>query len=202
MGKITKFKHKRKFWEEDGLIWLYTSDRVKAKRNCYALDKQIIIDIYKYMHYNFEKDLKDGEKYEKLFGQYLEKKGYKIEYSEGNFKDFDILAQKDKDMITYEIKKDFITATTGNLAVEYKCNGKLSGLAATKAEYYVIIDEKYINIFRTKEFKEWIGMNKKWFKIVKGGDNKKAFNILIPRALIYNLSFVETLPIEYLNNNK
>ena len=55
---------------------------------------------------------------------------------------FDILLRDDEyNLITYEVKtdlfeKDWGEGGTGNMAIEYKCRGKKSGIRKTKAMYF------------------------------------------------------------------
>ena len=55
---------------------------------------------------------------------------------------FDILFRDDEyNLITYEVKTDLFEKNldeggTGNMAIEYKCRGKKSGLRKTKAMYF------------------------------------------------------------------
>ena len=55
---------------------------------------------------------------------------------------FDILFRDDEyNLITYEVKTDLFEKNmdedgTGNMAIEYKCRGKKSGIRKTKAMYF------------------------------------------------------------------
>tara|TARA_R100000781_G_scaffold113828_1_gene83202 strand:- start:291 stop:911 length:621 start_codon:yes stop_codon:yes gene_type:complete len=88
---------------------------------------------------------------------------------------------------TIEFKKDYRAWDTGNIAVEYKNNGKPSGISVTEAKYisYILVDEKQnenVAIFiKTDIFKEmcrkYLGHDK---RDVKGGDNNNSSLILLP----------------------
>ena len=69
---------------------------------------------------------------------------------------FDILLRDDEyNLITYEVKtdlfeKDWGEGGTGNMAIEYKCRGKKSGIRTTKAMYFAY----YIPNVRDKQL--WV----------------------------------------------
>jgi len=122
---------------------------------------------------SFYNDLENGNKYERWFGSLLSTTG--ISYN--NDKRYDILYNG----ITYEIKSDKQTYT-GNIAIEYSCNGKKSGIEATEADYMVFIFPLISEVWKikTKKLKELIS-NTKNIKKVKGGDNKLASLYLFKR---------------------
>lgn len=92
-----------------------------------------------------------------------------------------------------EVKTDFQASRTGNLYVEFECWGKRSGLATTKADFWVFLimkqgtnkssfglDEieiiKFVSTNRLKTIcREWLKHNEK----IKGGDQKTAYGCLI-----------------------
>jgi len=77
---------------------------------------------------------------------------------------------------------------TGNIAIEVECNGKPSGIMATKADYWVHIladgDKDYCRlIFDTKIIKR---LSKKYIKNIKsGGDGWRSRFVLIPLSEIF-----------------
>lgn len=92
-----------------------------------------------------------------------------------------------------EVKTDFQASRTGNLYIEFECWGKRSGLATTKADFWVflIMKEgtnkssfglneieiiKFVSTNRLKSIcREWLKHNEK----IKGGDQKTAHGCLI-----------------------
>lgn len=81
-----------------------------------------------------------------------------------------------------EVKCDRQAEFTGNVFIEFKSRGKLSGLATTESDYYVykyndnqafIIQTDYLK----KRCKELVRRNKA--KIIKGGDNNSSEGLLI-----------------------
>ncbi|PNX47995.1 MAG: hypothetical protein BV459_03295 [Thermoplasmata archaeon M11B2D] len=66
-------------------------------------------------------------------------------------KDFDLLVEHPTNGKTYsiEIKEDFMAADTGNVAVEYECRGKSSGIASTRADAwaYVLHERARVGVY-------------------------------------------------------
>lgn len=77
---------------------------------------------------------------------------------------------------------------TGNIAIEIECNGKPSGIMATKADYWVHIlangDKDYCRlIFDVKTIKK---LTKKYIGTLKnGGDGWRSKFVLIPLSEIF-----------------
>ena len=77
---------------------------------------------------------------------------------------FDILLRDDEyNLITYEVKtdlfeKDWGEGGTGNMAIEYKCRGKKSGIRKTKAMYFAYyipnVRDKQLWVISVKNLKE------------------------------------------------
>jgi len=89
-----------------------------------------------------------------------------------------------------ELKTDYIWQTSGNIAVEYKCNGKPSGIAVTEADMIVFElqkkDQQPIRIFYETEHLKKIA--RLWYKRgmrMKGGDNQLSEFVLIPVEVGY-----------------
>ncbi len=91
----------------------------------------------------FRKDLERWRKIEKQFAAKLFKWDVsKIEFAPNTqFKDWDLLVTFNKwwgqVTVSYEIKDDMISAQTWNVWFEVRCNGKPSGIYASKADYIV-----------------------------------------------------------------
>lgn len=91
--------------------------------------------------YNFNDDIIVGEKGEGIILKDLEKMGAKFISDNKDIK-YDLIMevpQKPK-QITYEIKTDVFCKPgkdTGNMFIEYECRGKLSGINATKSDWFV-----------------------------------------------------------------
>ncbi len=94
---------------------------------------------------------------------------------------------KEKDLEIYgiiEIKYDRKTIKTGNIALEVRCNNKLSGLSTTKATSWVICCDYGCWLCPVKELKilaKTYGTHKYWWdNLVKGGDNNSSEMALVP----------------------
>ena len=137
----------------------------------------------------FITDLKLGQEYELKALQLFDYKSY--EQSKGNFKKYDLkLITKDDTIILVEVKCDRLAERTGNIAIEYMCNNKYSGIKTTDADYYVyfIIGTDTVYKIPTLELLD-ICMD---CKIVSGGDRMRSKMYLVPMnqldRYIYNLN--------------
>ena len=120
---------------------------------------------------DFKKDLEFGNYYELELLKYLEYDKYK--QSQGNFKPYDIKIYRGDKKIRYEVKADRITYKTGNIAIEYECFNKPSGITTTKSKYYsyfIIYPNKNYDLYiiPVKELKKSITENK-YKRILSGG---------------------------------
>ena len=130
------------------------------------------------MNNDFEKDLADGHKGEEAVRYFCET--YLnlrfIKYNDDSA--FDILFENDEyDVVTYEVKtdlfeKNFDEGGTGNMAIEYKCRGKKSGIRKTKAMYFAYyipnVRDKQLWVISVKNLKELL--KNCVFKRVSGGE--------------------------------
>jgi hypothetical protein len=108
-------------------------------------------------------------------------------FPENFTKEYDILSKK---VGNIEVKEDRMAHQTGNYAIEYEdAQGEPSGIAATKAEHFVLVDWDYVCFVATGNLKAIIeGMDYK--KTVYMGyrteEGRKAKGWLIPRDKILN----------------
>ena len=87
---------------------------------------------------------------------------------------------------TVEVKKDFKTHQTGNIAVEFESRGKPSGIATTEAKWWAFVlvnkdfDNTMITLFKTDELmkacRKYVNTNRD----VYGGDDDTSRMILLP----------------------
>ena len=97
------------------------------------------------------------------------------------------ILDKDKNKIEVKTERDW-WFKTGNIAIEIECNGKPSGIMATKADYWVHIlaegDKDYCRlIFDTRTIKR---LAKKYIGTLKnGGDGWRSRFVLIPLSEIF-----------------
>jgi hypothetical protein len=125
----------------------------------------------------FQHDLKNGKQYEKKALLHIKQKYPKAYIIDGYCLDWDIYIPELQ--IGVEVKSDAQYKLTGNFYVEYSCNGKPSGIAATKADiYYIYLDKLYI--IKTKDLKDkcrkYINTNRD----KKGGDYMASKGIILP----------------------
>ena len=105
--------------------------------------------------------------------------------------DFVEAFQSENTKIEVKTERD-IWKTTGNIAIEIRCRGKLSGLSVTEAQTWIhllswknkieggyIMTTDYLKR-RIKELKE-----KGEVKIVMGGDDNMSQMVLIPRNKLF-----------------
>jgi hypothetical protein len=88
---------------------------------------------------DFKKDLKLGNDGEDVVIQFLQSKGC-IYDSSNNDNQYDIKMYKDNVMTSYEVKTDVKCAPlfdTGNIFIEFESRNKPSGIATSKAKWFV-----------------------------------------------------------------
>jgi hypothetical protein len=125
-------------------------------------------------YYNFSLDLAKAEKAEKdaacLLIQVANAEILKFEKT----KDFDIKARVKGKELLFEVKDDYMSEKTGNIAIEFKSRGKYSGIETTKANYYIYkINKKngkdYYYIASVDTIRNIIQKGL-YYRIVTGGD--------------------------------
>lgn len=122
----------------------------------------------------FRQDLILGEKYQGFFLQLIHWE--KAETAKGCFKEWDIKIWNDKtkedDFITFEVKCDRKTKYTCNIAIEFECSGKGSGITTTTADFWVYfpVDVPFYYFIPTDVIRKMIE-EKKYHNTVRGGDN-------------------------------
>lgn len=115
------------------------------------------------------------------FIEALRQRGYEtIERAEGYFPDWDIKTER----ATYEIKTDVMAPKTGNVFVEFEYRHKPSGIAATKADYFVVIIEDYAHLTLVTHWRDFIRQHWTFLKKVRGGDNGWSTGVLIDVGLV------------------
>lgn len=97
---------------------------------------------------DFNKTLESWKRVERIFAAKMLAKYPdidKVEFSEWKFKDRDVKITKGWESRTYELKRDYKSQETWNIALEIKCNGKPSGIFASKADFiiYCLNDDEF-----------------------------------------------------------
>ena len=83
----------------------------------------------------FRKDLTFGKQYEMLLIDLVEHTHFEMAPS-GAYKPWDIRFYDGDASMKVEVKADRMTGKTGNLAIEFECSGKPSGIATTDADVW------------------------------------------------------------------
>ena len=110
-----------------------------------------------------------------------------LKYGQEREKRLASILDKDKSKIEVKTERDW-WFKTGNIAIEMECNGKPSGVMATKSDYWVHIlaegEKDYCRlIFDTKTIKRLAKKNISTLKA--GGDGFRSKFVLIPLAEIF-----------------
>jgi hypothetical protein len=133
-------------------------------------------------NYDFNKDLPIAKKTEMQIANFLVENqdmtliGTSDTLKNVNRSDFDVRMKfnKSQKIVDIEIKEDFSCARTGNIGVECESWGRPSGIAVSKADFYLykvhISDgKKSVYIIQTSKLKEMIA-NELYHRVVVGGD--------------------------------
>lgn len=141
-----------------------------------------------------------GEKYENIFiEKYLESHIKKVNdenelecietHPDGSFKDWDIcVTLSDQSVLTYEVKCCRNSYRSGLMCLEYSYRDRPSGIAASKADYFVyisIINEQEENVYVVPShvLKDKLTRPEKYKRIICGRI-KQSKALLVPLAEI------------------
>lgn len=114
----------------------------------------------------------------------LQRKGFhSLTRPEGYFKDYDFTLSYLNQEFKFECKKDVMSSKTGNVAIEIGFKNNPSGIASTKAHFYVIEISQQDWIISVEVLKKMV-REKQWFKEVKGGDNATSHLLLFKTDVI------------------
>lgn len=148
---------------------------------CEEIHDEVTKNKGKYVN-NFQLSLALGEQGERVVRKFLESLGY-IYLSKSEEISHDYKFIKDGKECMFEIKTDGAHIRpnketgelfeTGNMVVEYESRGKNSGIAATKADFFVTYYPQLNEIWliKTEKLKNLIRENKDSIKKVTGGDS-------------------------------
>jgi hypothetical protein len=96
--------------------------------------------------------------------------------------DFNLTTANKK--VYYEVKKDRVTKRTGNIAIEFECRNKPSGISITTADYYLYFiegEQRYYEI-PVAVLKKYIA-DKKFHTRWRGGDDGVSLMYLFRREV-------------------
>jgi hypothetical protein len=80
-----------------------------------------------------------------------------------------------------EVKSDAVCKTTGNVFVEFRCNGNPSGISTTTADWWAIECDEDVWLFMpTKRLKTVAARAYRAGMLARGGDGDVAEGVLIP----------------------
>ena len=127
--------------------------------------------------YNFKEDLRNAKLVEKELAEYLIKETHptcsEVIFNNDNKWDIQLILN-DSTSVTYEVKDDHYSFKSGNVAVEFECRGKPSGISVTQADFWVTKvylkpnkESKWV-VWKTSDLKE----SCKTYPIKVGGDWK------------------------------
>lgn len=123
-------------------------------------------------NYEFQKDLLVEENTKRDVIELLKNLGWKILEDNFDYR-YDLMIQKDGKSYKLEIKEDFRCAETGNIAVEYECRGKPSGVHSTESDLYLykvhLPTKIEYHIAWVREIKK-ANFENKYHRTVSGGD--------------------------------
>lgn len=109
-------------------------------------------------------------------------KRWDINRVEGEIAEGSLMQLLEDDGATVEVKRDFASARTGNIAVEGKCNDKDSGICATMAKWWAYVldgagyDGEVIVLIKTSRLRRLISR----LKPISGGDRNASRMKLLP----------------------
>ena len=146
------------------------------------------------MNNDFEKDLVDGHKGEEAVRHFVETVMQKQFIKFNNNERYDILFQNDyEEPVTFEVKtdyweKDWDKGGSGNMAIEYMCRGKPSGIRKTKAThfayYFPNILDKHLWVIEVKNLKKLLKICD--FKRVNGGETYYDSDEKVAKLYLFN----------------
>ena len=121
----------------------------------------------------FNFDYQTGKYFEDEFLKIIDYNSYSRPNGNFPFYDFEIL-DKDFKVVKVEVKADYYIHKTGNIAIEYECRNKPSGINITTADYWAIFEyitktEYTLYYIPFDIIKKYID-EKKYFKHLYGGD--------------------------------
>ena len=130
----------------------------------------------------FKKKLKKGEEVERKLVEYLKKKYPKTYKIEGENKDGDIVIPEIKK--TIEVKNDIGSKDSNNYFIEFSCNKKDSGIASTKADYWVIYDEFDCMWIETGRLRTMCRFYGKYWEGIPKGEKSTIKAYLVPQNIL------------------
>ncbi len=127
-----------------------------------------------------------GRAGEALAADCLRSLGFEVLQTLGNEPGYDLLA-----FARIEVKTDRRAAQTGNVAVEFKHNGRPSGLSATSALWWVVVAGGLVLFVPVRVLRDLLDAGD--YRRVRAGDGSKAECVLLPLATLRTAPGVRVL---------
>lgn len=128
----------------------------------------------------FTKDLKVGQYAQDYIIKELSEELSGLKSEQGNFSNYDLVSD---DGYTIEVKFDIKSKLTDNIAIEYKYNGKPSGIAKTRAIEWIYIyfcnNQWVYSRIKTFDLKQFLRNNWTSLQKLRGGDNNSSKIVLV-----------------------
>lgn len=125
-------------------------------------------------NYHFVPDLEKAKETEKEIAEKLQNKYGAVILEFGKTNEYDLLLEMKGMELSFEIKEDFYCEKSGNVAVEFECRGKPSGISVSKALYYLYKIHTKTGILyavcKTTTLKKMIDQEL-YHRVVSGGDS-------------------------------
>lgn len=90
-----------------------------------------------------------------------------------------------------EVKTDRMAHKTGNIAIEFRCRGRLSGIATSEADYWALVlcEEKITLFINTEVLRAIARIFYEKGYVKNGGDDYASEMIIIPLKLLIDEIF-------------
>ena len=125
-----------------------------------------------------------------------DRKKFDIDLQYGKIRESQILDMFENAKIEVKSERD-IWQKSGNIAVEYECYGKPSGIKATESDYWFhnlcINDETYATLVFRTDFLRRIIDSLDYVRSVKGGDNMAARMYLLNIQKLFSSDVIKAV---------
>ena len=160
-------------------------------------------------HYDFEKDDVVGREGEQFAAEQLQAKGYKLISFNSDYR-YDIKMEYKGKVVTFEVKtcvyrKHGVLVNTGNMAIEYKCRGKYSGISVTEADYFIYLQvvTNEMLICKVSDLKAYLKSSPdEYRKTTNSGDNGSKTHLCLIRRDVVKKKFFKSISVNLENLNK
>ena len=142
--------------------------------NCRGTEKPFRVRVpvlpFYMANYNFRKDLEEAKGIEKEFAGKFGSRFHLLGVEYNDDYRYDVKFKTANGSFTFEVKHDIMSSKTGNLALEYECRGRDSGISKTEASYWAYKLDNDFYWIKVADLKSLV-TDKKYFRKVIGGDS-------------------------------